>query len=246
MKADPSRQWRLLDLVDLDTRAAQLKHRRTVSPEAKALTELEARAGLLDNDLVRARTAAGDIQREVDRAENDVQLVRDRLSRNQSRLESGTGSAKDLQALQHENASLERRQSALEDVELEVMERAEAAAAEVTRLEAERSELGDQIGAATAERDRVFGEIDLEEQAIAGRRPDVVAGVGADLVALYDKIAAQVGGAGAAALKARRCEGCHMELNQVDLAAIRSATEDDVVRCEECRRILVRTAESGL
>jgi predicted nucleic acid-binding Zn-ribbon protein len=53
------------------------------------------------------------------------QLVRDRAARNQARLDAGTGTAKDLQALQHELVSLARRQGELEDIELEVMERAE-------------------------------------------------------------------------------------------------------------------------
>ena len=74
----------------------------------------------------------------------------------------------------------------------------------------------------------------------------LVAGVGDELVALYEKIRATSGGIGAAALRQRRCEGCRLELNQVDINRIRAAADDEVLRCEECRRILVRTAESGL
>ncbi|HYN67967.1 MAG TPA: C4-type zinc ribbon domain-containing protein, partial [Ornithinibacter sp.] len=51
---------------------------------------------------------------------------------------------------------------------------------------------------------------------------------------------------GAAALHQRRCGGCQLELNPVEIQRIRSAPDDEVLRCEECRRILVRTAESGL
>jgi predicted nucleic acid-binding Zn-ribbon protein len=47
-------------------------------------------------------------------------------------------------------------------------------------------------------------------------------------------------------LRARRCEGCRLELNPQELQRIRAAADDEVVRCEECRRILVRTGESGL
>ena len=64
-------------------------------------------------------------------------------------------------------------------------------------------------------------------------------------MALYEKMRAQHG-VGAAALRGGRCEGCHLSLNTVDLARIRAAPPDEVLRCEECRRILVRTAESGL
>ncbi|MGI9007232.1 MAG: zinc ribbon domain-containing protein [Streptosporangiaceae bacterium] len=57
---------------------------------------------------------------------------------------------------------------------------------------------------------------------------------------------AQHGGVGAAALHQRRCQGCHLTLNTVDVNTIRAAPPDEVLRCEECRRILVRTPDSGL
>lgn len=195
---------------------------------------------------MRAQTALGDVQREVAKAEADVQLVRDRSARDQSRLDSGTGSAKDLQAISHELQSLARRQAELEDVELEVMERAETAEAEVARLDAERSAVGTELDEATRARDTALAELDTEMRQVASPRADIVAGVGEDLVALYEKIRANSGGLGAAALRQRRCGGCQLELNNVDMSRIKAAAEDEVLRCEECRRILVRTAESGL
>ena len=201
---------------------------------------------MLDDDLVRARTAEADVQREVAKADSDVQLVRDRSARNQSRLMAGQGTAKDMQALQHEVDSLTRRQAELEDIELEVMERAEGLAAAVAELEGQRAELVARIDELTAARDRVLTELETEAATVARPRADIVAGVGDELVALYEKIRASSGGIGAAALRQRRCEGCRLELNQVDINRIRAAADDEVLRCEECRRILVRTAESGL
>ncbi len=54
------------------------------------------------------------------------------------------------------------------------------------------------------------------------------------------------GGVGAAALRHGRCEGCRIELPPNELDAARRADPTEVVRCEECRRILVRVPESGL
>jgi predicted nucleic acid-binding Zn-ribbon protein len=81
---------------------------------------------------------------------------------------------------------------------------------------------------------------------VSAPRADIVAGVGEDLVALYEKIRASSGGLGAAPLRQRRCGGCQLELNNVDMSRIKSAPADELLRCEECRRILVRTAESGI
>ena len=187
------------------------------------------------------------MQREVAKAEADVQLVRDRAARNQARLDAGTGTAKDLQALQHELDSLARRQAELEDIELEVMERAEALAAAVAGLEAERDEHADPGRRARRRRQGPRASPSSRpRRPRSAPRADVVAGVGDDLVALYEKIRASSGGIGAAALRQRRCEGCQLELNHGRDSRIRGAADDEVLRCEECRRILVRTAESGL
>jgi predicted nucleic acid-binding Zn-ribbon protein len=195
---------------------------------------------------VRARTELGDIQREVAKAEADVQLVRDRAARDQSRLDSGTGSAKDLQAIQHELASLVRRQSELEDVEIEVMERAEDAESAVSQLNAEHATLAAQVTAATEARDAALADLEFEAKKVAAPRADIVAGVGEELVTLYEKIRVQSGGLAAAPQRQRRCGGCQLELNNVEMNRTKAAPDDEELRCEECRRILVRTAESGL
>jgi uncharacterized protein len=246
LKADPSRQWRLLDLQAIDTRLDQITHAKKTLPQIAALKDLRTQSDLLDTELVRVRTELSDVQREVAKAEADVQLVRDRAARDQARLDSGTGTAKDLQALQHELQSLSRRQAELEDVEIEIMERAEAIEAEVARLEGKHAELAVKLQEAQASHDSALADLDAEARRVAAPRPDVVAGVGEDLVALYEKVRAASGGLGAAALSQRRCGGCQLELNSVDISRIRDAAADEVLRCEECRRILVRTAESGL
>ena len=186
------------------------------------------------------------MQREVEKSEADVQLVRDRAVRDRTRLESGTGSAKDLQALQHELTSLSRRQSELEDIELEIMERAEALGEHVTVLERDQRDLAARLITAVEARDAAMSQYAVEREAVAGRRAAAVESVGEELVALYERIRPSHAGTGAAELRQRRCGGCHMELNQVDMNRITQAPDDEVLRCEECGRILVRTAESGL
>jgi predicted nucleic acid-binding Zn-ribbon protein len=246
VRAESARQQRLLDLQAIDRRLDQIAHARAHLPQLAELEDLQGKARLIDDQLVRSRTELDDIQREVRKAEADVQLVRDRASRDQARLDAGTGTAKDLQAIQHELASLGRRQSELEDVELEVMERAEAAEHDVAELERGRAELAERISALEASRDEALATLEAEAQEVGGPRVEISGEVGEELVALYEKIRASAGGTGAAALRQRRCGGCQLELNPVDLERIRAADEDEVIRCEECRRILVRTPESGL
>ena len=245
-KAPAIDQQRLLDLQAVDTRLAQLAHRRATLPELKELAGLEAERRRTADVLVAARTLVGDVERQVAKAEADVTQVRDRAARNTQRLEKGVGSAKDLQGLQHELESLARRQTVLEDEELAFMERLEQVQFAAAELATTDGELAEQIADVSARRDAALAEIAAEETAALARRQAIAMGVDDALVALYEKVRAPRGGVGAAALRARRCEGCRLELNASDIATLRAAASDEVLFCEECGRILVRTDESGL
>lgn len=245
MKASPQMQARLLDLLAIDTKLDQLDHRVRSLPELTDIRRMEAESADLEAEVVRTETAVGDLQREVARAEAAVQQVRDRAERDRQRLEAGTGTSKSLQGLQHELESLARRQSVLEDEELEVMERLEQAQREADAAARARDAHATRLNELRSARDEKTAATTVERTEVAGGRDAVAGDLSGELLALYDKIRAH-SGSGAAALVQRRCDGCRLELNAVDLSRIRSAPEDEVLRCEECRRILVRTAESGL
>lgn len=245
-KANALDQVRLLDVQTLDTRLRQLAHRLRTLPEHQQLTDLEAeRRGLADR-LVQVRTTAADVQRELRKAEADVEQVRTRAARDRARLATGTGSAKDLQGLQHELESLARRQSDLEDVELEVMERLEAAQTEASALAAAVATAEARSAELAASRDGAAAEVEAEAASVTVQRDDIAENLDQELVALYDRIRDRSQGVGAAMLRGKRCEGCRMELTPAEIARIRGLPADDVVRCEECDAILVRTTESGL
>ncbi len=245
MKADPFKQRYLLELQALDTTLAQLDHRQATLPEHARLVELGGQLDEAQSALVRASTAMDDVQRELRKADADVQVVRDRVARDQGRLDVGVGTAKDLQAVQHELESLARRQATLEDEELEVMERAESAENATTAAQQQVDDATVEIQTVTAQRDDKVADIGHDRDKVAANREGLVDQVGAELIALYDKIRAR-SGIGAAPLKARRCGGCNMELHNTDLSRIREAASNEVLRCEECGRILVVTEESGL
>lgn len=241
--APPEDQRRLLDVQALDTRTSQLAHARRSHPVLARLTELDGRLADVETSLVASRTAVRDLRRELAKSEADVEQVRSRADRDRARMDSGQGSAKDMQALSHELVALGRRQAELEDVELEVMERLEAHEAALAELDAAADVIRGQRAEAEAERDAAFATIDAEAAEVAATRAGLVQGLDAGLLALYDRLRGQLGGLGAAALRGRRCEGCRLELNPMDVEVIRKAAPDHVSRCEECGRILVRLPE---
>jgi len=247
LNAAPADQIRLLDVQALDVRLTQLQHRRRTLPEHEEVAGLEADLAQHRDLLVAAQTEESDTEREQTKAEKDVDQVRQRAARDQQRLDSGAvTSPKDLENLQSEIASLARRQSDLEDVVLEVMERRETAQERVTELTGRVESVQAKITDATARRDAAVGGIDAEAASVTKERADAAGEIPADLLKLYDKLREQQGGVGAARLFQRRCEGCRLELNITEINEVRAAAPDTVVRCENCRRILVRTPESGL
>lgn len=247
MKADPSAQLRLLDLQRLDAAADQLRHQRAHLPEDAQIAQLTVRRGDVLGRSRDQQIVVDDLTAAQEKADADVEQVKVRRKRDQDRIDQGLiSNPKDLERMQHEMETLERRIATLEDEELEVMEDLEAAQSDLTAMRTDLAETEQRLEEATAARDAKRAEIDAELERLGAERAPVVADVPAELLSLYDKLRVSKNGVGAAELRARQCSGCMLSLDPAELAEIRARAEDDVVRCEQCQRILVRTGESGL
>ncbi|HEY4315715.1 MAG TPA: C4-type zinc ribbon domain-containing protein [Actinomycetes bacterium] len=244
MKAAPEAQRRLLDLQAIDTALAQLAHRRKSLPELAEIETVAREISALEDQRVRAQVAVDDLDRDISRFEKDVEQVRLRKTRDQQRLDAG-GAMREIEGLQHELATLNRRQSELEDAELELMEQREDAERTLGEIKSRLSAAVERREAAERRRQEAYADITKEEEFKTSSRAPLAGDLPADLIALYDKIRLD-SGLGAALVKQGRCGGCRIELYGADLARVKSAPADEVVRCEECRRIMVRTPESGL
>ncbi len=246
MQAAATAQTRLLALQSIDTAIAQLEHRRRSLPELVQIGEKQQVRRQQGERLIAANTAVSDLELDVAKAEADLVPVRERLERDQHRVNSGAVTdPKQLSALLDEIEHLKRRISDLEDVELDLMESLEQATGTRDEVVAARSEGETELRALLAARDEQLAVIDAELAERGVERAGVAAELPADLLDLYDRIRAK-SGSGAAALTRRRCSGCQLEATAADLTRYRAAPPDEVLRCEECNRILVRTAESGL
>jgi len=235
-------QVRLLDVQALDTHLAKLAHQRKTHPTIAALAELTARA----EDLTRAKTAAevlvSDTRRELTKAETDVEQVTSRAARNQQRLDAGAGSPKDLQALGHELESLAKRQSDLEEVELEVMERMEAAEKDAAAVTEQLEALQADISRTEAERDEALAGLDAEITETQTKRDAAAEGIDSGLLTLYERIRTQTGGLAAVPLRGMATEGVQVPLSLTEQDAIATADPDEVIRSEDYGYILVRVS----
>ncbi|MET0132698.1 MAG: hypothetical protein ABW215_03805, partial [Kibdelosporangium sp.] len=139
MKADPAVQRRLLELAETDAVLATIEHRRRTLPEIAEIASAEQTARAKRDAQVAVATQLDDLDREVKRQEKEIEQVRARSDRDNKMLQSGSVAAKQMTDLEHEIATLRRRQSALEDDLLELMERREAVQMDGQHAEAESS-----------------------------------------------------------------------------------------------------------
>jgi predicted nucleic acid-binding Zn-ribbon protein len=246
VNADPAAQRRLLDLAAVDAELTRAVHRRRSLPELAEVEQADKALLSARDSLVAAETVASDLNRDVRKLEAEIDQVRAREDRDRGLLDSGTiSSGKQLEDLQHELATLKRRQTVLEDELLEVMERLEATVADVERGRAALADIEQRRLDATRRRDEALAELGSAEEHGQHERRTLIGELPADLVVLYERIRAR-NGTGAALLREHRCGACRLELDRTAIGRLREAAPDEVLRCEECGVILVRTAESGL
>lgn len=245
MKAEPAVQRQLLDLAKADAELTRVAHRRRTLPELAQIEDVEKRLRERRDALVSVQTTASDLERDVAKQEREIESVRARADRDRQLMASGSVSAKQLADLEHELQTLARRQSVLEDDQLELMERKEAVDADVQRTAAEVDKAERELADARKRRDEALADLDTTQARREADRENLVPTLPEALVALYERVRAHKG-IGAALLKARRCGACQLELDRSAISEIKAAAEDEVVQCENCDAILVRTLESGL
>ncbi len=246
MLAEPADQQKLLNIADLDAEMGRLQHTARTLPQHQKIAELMAERQVVADSFVESTTVVDDLRVALRRAEADLVPVRSRLERDRTRVGDGSISdGKTLKGLVDEVARIERRIVELEDVEFEIMARLEDAETRAQELSDRRGEVETILRDEVSVRDQKVKGLSTEAQGVAAARKDIVSSVPPVLLALYEKIRAQRGLA-AAKLHRGRCTGCQLEIPFADLDGYRKTPANQVIRCIECDRILVRTADSGL
>ena len=239
MKASVSDQRLILDIQKFDQQSATLKNKAATLPELVEISTTTIKQNNVRDLRIAAETELSDVKRELARAEGDVEQIVTRIERDENRLASGTGTPKELEQTQHELGTLGVRRSELEEVELEIMMRVDGIKDRISALTIEENELALVIADLNIRKENALAAIHTELEGIETDRKATTQSVGAEILALYEKIR-ESNGIGAAALAGNQCKGCNLTLNTIELQRIAGLAEDEVVRCEECRCILVR------
>ena len=240
MQASPEQQSLIFELQLLANEIMQANTKLKSLPEIEQLLHIDKRIVTATEELATVKAEADQIALELRRGEVDVETVTDRIKKDEARLSSGNATPKELEQLQHEVGTLKKRQEALEEIELEIMVRSEAITArtntlttDLASLETLKAEINQRLTTAS-------GEINTVITNKQSDRVKVVVKIEKPLIDLYEKIRTASGGVAAAALVGNKCNGCNLAINAVEMERIKSLAKDELLRCEECRRILVR------
>jgi len=239
MKAAVDQQRSLAEVVEIDAELSRMAHRRAHLPEFQRYDEVQAENRTANDRVAALQLALEDLQAQVARFESEIDAVRQREDRDRSLLQSGTPDAKQLSDLQHELGTLQRRQSSLEDSLLEVMEQREELQINQNRELTTIDSLQAELASVQQTRDEALAEIDTASEDRVERRTQLMAGLDSELAELYERQRSSAG-VGAGLLQGKRCGACRIELDRGELSRISAAAADDVLRCPECRAILLR------
>lgn len=240
MKAAPSDQSAILEVQRLDNQLALLAQREATLPETQALSSVTIKRNNVRDLRVAAETERTDVKRELSRAEGDVEQIVTRINRDEARLSSGTGTPKELEQTQHELVTLNARRVELEEAELAIMMVVEELTNRITELNAQESALNTEIDECEIKLENVLTLIINERNSVQEQRTACIAPIADELKKLYAKLATDNNGNGAALLVGNECKGCHLTINTTEIGRISTLPADEVVRCEQCRCILVR------
>lgn len=241
MKADVFQQHLLLQLAELDAEASRVAHRGKNLPEQKAVEEVQARHREANDRLSALQLALADVDAQVAKFETEIDGVRQREDRDRALMAGGTIDPKQLNDLQHELDTLQRRQASLEDSQLEAMERREELTADQDRELAGMDDLQTELADAQRAADDARAELTQITEKSVARREELVAGIDDALVTLYERQRTRAG-VGAGQLQGGRCGACRIEIDKGELARIAAADDDEVLRCPECSAILLRVS----
>ncbi|MEL0261658.1 MAG: C4-type zinc ribbon domain-containing protein [Aquiluna sp.] len=201
------------------------------------IDQVRDRIATLSEAISDQRLKDEELERDLKRLENDVELVENRLKKDNQRLNESS-SSKDIAGIQVEIESLKSRLSKLEDDELELMDQVEISKAELTRLQAEhqsaeaelevaKSDLQQKLAGLKQDSDRLISEIQSHKTQVAG-----------ELLELFEARLAK--GIAVGRLTGSNCSACNMSLNSTAMSDISAVAEDELCSCPECGAILVR------
>ena len=238
MKANLQDQKRILELVELDLNLVRNSSDKSKLLAATDIQVASERTLALSDQLIDIRNKVGDLELELKRSENDLELVENRIARDNERLAT-TSSAKDAQGIEHELTTLAKRKSDLEDAELGTMEALEAVRAELLTAEIAKAEAEAELTSLRSALSTNTAELDSQRQDLSSKRTAHIGLIDPELAVAYQRKADR--GVAVGKLIGRECGACRLSITATNLEEIVALPADEIAECPNCQAYLVRS-----
>lgn len=238
MKANLQDQKRLLELVELDLSLVRNSSDKSKLLAATDIQVASEKALSLSDQLIDARNKVGDLELELKRSENDLELVEKRIAKDNERLAT-TSSSKDALGIEHELTTLAKRKSDLEDAELGTLEALELVRAELNAAESAKSSAEQELGSLRSALAANAAELDSQRAELSSKRTALVGLLDPELAVAYQRKADR--GVAVGKLLGRECGACRLSITATNLEEIVAMPADEIAECPNCQAYLVRS-----
>jgi uncharacterized protein len=232
---------KLLVLQDRDRKILQTKEELAhVGPERQ---ELQRRAVATQSSFEAAKLRVKQIESDRKKLELDAEAKQQQIDKWATQ-QLQTKKNEEYKALQHEIDHGKQAITAIEDQEIELMEKAEAAQKEVNEAQKVAAEAKKLVDAKIADLDAREKNLQAELQKLEANRTELAAAVEEGARAKYERLLKSKGSNVVVGVSHHSCGGCHMKLDRGTV--VQCQANQEIVTCNNCGRILYFTRDMDL
>lgn len=223
----------LIQLQEIDAKIRTQNEQKNRLPEA--LANLEKRRATLSENVEKVKEALQIAQKNKRDRDKDLEAGVQKVDKLKTR-SAEIKNNKEYQALLKEIEAAEQENKAIEDGILGLMEKIDAAAAQITAAEEQARAEAAGIAEERTQLEASLAKLDEELKTMEEGRKHAVAGVAKQTLAQYQKLLATKAGMAIVAARGESCSGCYMSIPpQVFVNVKKNAS---IITCPNCNRIL--------
>ena len=228
----------LLPVQSTDSRIAQLEHRKAQLPEHTTAATAKKALDAANVEMKRLEKRRGEIAVEIERLEKRGKELDAKKAKYEHQLKSVVV-MREVEALQHEIATINAEHSSLDDAELALLDESESLDTSLADARGTLPQRESDATAAAARLASALGAVEADLAAARDERTRLAGSCDTESLALYEQIRKRMASAAVAELAKGSCTGCHTAISPKEQAEIKKVADTSEARCPYCGCLLV-------
>ena len=223
----------LIQLQELDASLRIRNEQKNRLPES--LAALERRRAAAQEDLETVKGALQTAQKNKRDRDKDLEAGAQKVEKLKSRA-SEIKTNKEYQALLKEIEAAEQENKSMEDDILQLMEKIDGAARQITEAEQRTKEEDAVIRSEQKQLEADFAKLEEEVRSVEQARQELVSRVQPTVLHQYQRLLASKAGSAMAEARSESCSGCYMSIPPQVFVNVKK--NESIITCPNCGRIL--------